>query len=61
MQGSFIRSFLVTGSFLGGFQLIKEPKNEPFNHYSSFGCSGSENSIDELMKHDPSFRESIWY
>ena len=34
---------------------------KPFNHYSSFGCSGSGNSIDELMKHDPSFRNSIWY
>jgi len=38
-----------------------ESLGKPFNHYSSFGCSGSGNSIDELMIHDPSFRKSIWY
>ncbi len=34
---------------------------KPFNHYSSFGCKGSGNSIEEEMKHDPVFRKSIWY
>lgn len=38
MAGTFIRSFLVTISFLGGFQLIKEPKNQPYMKYIYVFC-----------------------